>query len=160
MLKAFGVLVLFADTLFGADLTIMEEGTELLHRLKQHLQEVRSCTAKQGCFQSTVGYSRVMLCWLLAGALAARLSPGALGLRQSEYVDLCLCVSTKCHQVPVRNSIFQPDNLVCVFNGMINMSVFLVSVSLWLTGSQQGGAPAHVHLLLPRLGGHGGEVQP
>jgi len=27
------------DTLFGADLTIMEEGTELLHRLKQHLQE-------------------------------------------------------------------------------------------------------------------------
>nr|AXU24207.1 iron hydrogenase [Scenedesmus sp. SE-MC3] len=26
------------DTLFGADLTIMEEGTELLHRLKAHLQ--------------------------------------------------------------------------------------------------------------------------
>lgn len=30
-----------ADTLFGADLTIMEEGTELLHRLKAHLQNVR-----------------------------------------------------------------------------------------------------------------------
>lgn len=29
-----------ADTLFGADLTIMEEGTELLQRLKEHLQEV------------------------------------------------------------------------------------------------------------------------
>lgn len=27
------------DTLFGADLTIMEEGTELLHRLKKHLEE-------------------------------------------------------------------------------------------------------------------------
>jgi iron only hydrogenase large subunit-like protein len=27
-----------ADTLFGADLTIMEEGTELLHRLKDHLE--------------------------------------------------------------------------------------------------------------------------
>lgn len=33
-----------ADTLFGADLTIMEEGTELLHRLKAHLQKV-------GCFE-------------------------------------------------------------------------------------------------------------
>jgi hypothetical protein len=32
--------VLAADTLFGADLTIMEEGTELLHRLKQHLLQV------------------------------------------------------------------------------------------------------------------------
>jgi hypothetical protein len=31
---------LAADTLFGADLTIMEEGTELLHRLKQHLLQV------------------------------------------------------------------------------------------------------------------------
>lgn len=29
-----------ADTLFGADLTIMEEGTELLHRLKAHLEQV------------------------------------------------------------------------------------------------------------------------
>lgn len=33
---------LHTDTLFGADLTIMEEGTELLHRLKQHLQQVGS----------------------------------------------------------------------------------------------------------------------
>jgi hypothetical protein len=31
---------LSADTLFGADLTIMEEGTELLHRLKAHLEQV------------------------------------------------------------------------------------------------------------------------
>lgn len=29
---------LAADTLFGADLTIMEEGTELLHRLEHHLK--------------------------------------------------------------------------------------------------------------------------
>ena len=31
-------VLLLADTLFGADLTIMEEGTELLHRLEHHLK--------------------------------------------------------------------------------------------------------------------------
>lgn len=36
-LRQLGFDVVF-DTLFGADLTIMEEGTELLHRLKDHLE--------------------------------------------------------------------------------------------------------------------------
>ena len=29
---------MYIDTLFAADLTIMEEGTELLHRLAEHLE--------------------------------------------------------------------------------------------------------------------------
>ena len=29
---------IYLDTLFAADLTIMEEGTELLHRLAEHLE--------------------------------------------------------------------------------------------------------------------------
>lgn len=55
-----------ADTLFGADLTIMEEGTELLHRLQDHLEqhpnkEVRQLAQTQsstGCCYSHVIRSR------------------------------------------------------------------------------------------------------
>lgn len=57
-------MVVSADTLFGADLTIMEEGTELLHRLQDHLEQHPNkevCASARSVFLQRAGRPFLMV---------------------------------------------------------------------------------------------------